>query len=168
MLVRQIATANQDVAYRHRETFSALSVDERDFMRTWPSQLSVSHEHCTLLLVHGSPKNQLGGYVYPNSSLSEFSAVSADVVFMGHTHHPFVRHYNEKLFVNVGSCGLPRGEDLRGSVCIFDLLERSAKIRRFDISDSCSRILSRYSFSPPVTSLLERCSSYKIGKDLEE
>jgi putative phosphoesterase len=168
MLVRQSATADQDIAYRHRETFSTLSVDERDFIMSWPSQLSISHQLCTLLLVHGSPRDQLGGYIYPDSSLSEFSAVRADVVFMGHTHRPFVRQCNGKLFVNVGSCGFPRGEDLRGSVCIFDLPERSAKIIRFDISGSCSRILSRYSLSPPVTSLLERCSSYKMGNDIEE
>jgi putative phosphoesterase len=168
MLVRQSVTMDQDLIYRHRETFAALSTDERDFIMSWPSQMKFSDQCGTILFVHGSPTDPLAGYVYPDSSLSDFSAVSADVVFMGHTHYPFVRRRDGKLFVNVGSCGLPRGDDLRGSACIFDCRERSAKIIRFDISGPCSRILSRYLLSSSVTALLKRCSNYKARNDLEE
>ncbi|WP_076858904.1 metallophosphoesterase family protein [Bradyrhizobium mercantei] len=164
MLVRQAASAERDAIYRHRETFALLSDDERDFVRSWPSQLTVRDERGALLFVHGSPKDPLEGYVYPDSSLSDFAEVDADVVFMGHTHHPFVRRHAEKLFVNVGSCGLPRGSDLRGSVCIFDANERAAKIIRFDISGPCRRILSRYSLAPPVASLLERCANFEVSE----
>lgn len=167
MLLRQSATDAKDLVYRHRETFAALSRDEREFIGGWPTKLSVNGEHGTMLFVHGSPKDPLAGYVYPDSSLVDLSTVSADVVFMGHTHHPFVREHGGKLFVNVGSCGLPRGDDLRGSACIYDLGERSAKIIRFDISGCCRRILSRYSLSSTVTSLLERCSNYKMRNDRE-
>ncbi|WP_094194173.1 metallophosphoesterase family protein [Bradyrhizobium viridifuturi] len=167
MLLRQSANDAKDLVYRHRETFAALSHDEREFISGWPSQLRLNGEHGTMLFVHGSPKDPLAGYVYPDSSLADLSAVSADVVFMGHTHHPFVREHGGKLFVNVGSCGLPRGDDLRGAVCIYDLRERSATIIRFDISGCCRRILSRHSLSPTVTSLLERCSNYEVRNDRE-
>jgi putative phosphoesterase len=167
MMLRQSATAEQDIVYRHRETFAELTKEERVFIGRWPSQLRISNEHGNILFVHGSPKDPLRGYVYPDTHLSDFSTVSADVVFMGHTHHPFVRKHNGKLFVNVGSCGLPRGDDLRGSACIFDPRERSAKIIRFDISGCCRRILSRYSLSSSVTSLLERCAKYNVGNDRE-
>jgi putative phosphoesterase len=167
MLVRQRATAGQDAVYRHRETYAALTDVERDFLTMLPSQLNVREQGVDILFVHGSPTDPLTGYVYPDSSLSDYSAVSADVVFMGHTHHPFVRRHNRKLFVNVGSCGLPRGDDLRGSACIFDVPECDASILRFDVSGSCRRVLSRYSFSSSVESLLRRCAKYGIGDDLE-
>jgi len=165
MLVRESATAEQDLIYRHRETFATFSDDERDFIRSWPSQLSFSNEHESILFVHGSPNDPLGGYVYPDSNLSELASISPNVVFMGHTHFPFVREYGEKLFVNVGSCGLPRGDDLRGSACIFDVRDRSANIIRFDISGPCSRLLSRHLFPSSVAALLERCSNFKVGKE---
>jgi len=167
MLLRQDATAEQELVYRHRETYAALTEDERDFVRSWPSQVSTSEHGATILFVHGSPIDPLRGYVYPDTDLSDLALVSADVIFMGHTHHPFVREHHGKLFVNVGSCGFPRGDDLRGSVCIFDLPKRSASLIRYDISSSCSRILSRYSLAQPVTALLLRCANYAAGNNFE-
>jgi putative phosphoesterase len=167
MLLRQGATAEQELVYRHRETYAALTDDERDFMRSWPSQASVSDQGATILLVHGSPNDPLRGYVYPDTDLSDLAFASADVIFMGHTHYPFVRQHRGKLFVNVGSCGFPRGDDLRGTVCIFDLPTRSANLIRYDISGSCSRILSRHSLAPSVTALLQRCANYTAGNGFE-
>lgn len=163
MLVRRSATADLDAIYRHSETFAMLSDGERDFLMTLPLQLSLSKPGVNILFVHGSPADPLTGYVYPDSNLSSFEDVNADVVFMGHTHRPFVRRHNEKLFVNVGSCGLPRGRDLRGSVCMFDVERREVEIMRYDISACCERLLSRFSLSPSVASLLNRCSRYMIG-----
>jgi putative phosphoesterase len=168
MLIREIATADQDAVYRHRETSAALKPAERRFLETLPMKMEFHCKGIAGLFVHGSPADPLTGYIYPDSDLSEFSEISADVVFMGHTHHPFVREVNRRLFVNVGSCGLPRGQDLRGSACIFDVAERRAQIIRFDISRCCERILSRYSLSPPVTSLLSRCVRYPGSKGLEK
>jgi predicted phosphodiesterase len=168
MLVHQSATAEQDAVYQHRETFAALKSTERQFLRALPLECEFHGNGIIGLFVHGSPTNPLTGYVYPDSDLSGFSKINADVVFMGHTHHPFVRQFDGKLFVNVGSCGLPRGNDLRGSVCIFDVAESLAKIIRFDISKSCERILSRYSLSSSVTSLLSRCVQFAGSSTLEE
>ncbi len=168
MLVHESATAEQDAVYRHRETFATLATAERQFLATLPLKQEFRGAGVTGVFVHGSPANPLTGYVYPDSDLSEFSKIDADVIFMGHTHHPFVRELDRKLFVNVGSCGLPRGQDLRGSVCIFDVADRRAQIIRFDISKCCQRILLRYSLSPPVTSLLSRCAQYTGSSGLEE
>ena len=168
MLIHQVATAEQDAIYRHRETSTALNPAERRFLETLPLKTEFHSDGIATLFVHGSPTDPLTGYIYPDSDLSEFSEINADVVFMGHTHHPFVRRFDRKLFVNVGSCGLPRGQDLRGSVCVFDVAERRAQIIRFDISKCCQRILSQYSLSPPVTSLLSRCAQYTGSSGLEE
>lgn len=163
MLIRRCASAEQDAVYRHAEVFNALTSGQRQFLDGLPSQLEFHDGDFTGLFVHGSPTNPLTGYVYPDSDLAAFSEVNADVIFMGHTHHPFVREHSGKLFINVGSCGLPRGADLRASVCIFDPTDRTAEIVRFDISACCERVLSRYSLAPSVTSLLDRCVRSKGG-----
>ncbi|MCC8945700.1 metallophosphoesterase family protein [Bradyrhizobium brasilense] len=164
MLVRRSATADLDKVYRHSETFAKLSDDERDFLMTLPSQLRLSRPGTDILFVHGSPSDPLAGYVYPDTSLTDFMNVNADVVFMGHTHHPFVRRQDEKLFVNVGSCGLPRGQDLRGTVCIFNVDQRDVEIIRYDISACCERVLSRHLLSSSVAALLDRCSQPMTGE----
>ncbi len=167
MLVHESTSAEQDVVYRHRETFAALTSTERQYLADLPLKQEVCGEGVTALFVHGSPADPLTGYVYPDTDLSDFSKIDADVIFMGHTHHPFIRQIDRKLFVNVGSCGLPRGQDLRATVCIFDVADRRAQMIRFDISKCCERILSRYSLSSPVTSLLNRCVQYVGDSGLE-
>lgn len=158
MLIRKCTPEAQDAIYRHREAFDCLDADDRQFLNVLPLQIEIEGDGLTALFVHGSPANPLTGYVYPDTDLSQFSEIGADVIFMGHTHHPFVRDCGQKLFVNVGSCGLPRGSDLRASICVFDSTERTAELIRFDISKCCENVLSKYSLAPAVTSLLSRCA----------
>lgn len=168
MLIRRNTPAEKDAIYRHGEVFAALDTGEREYLSTLPSHLELRSDGLAALFIHGSPLDPLTGYVYPDSDLSVFNDIEADVVFMGHTHRPFVREYGRKLFVNVGSCGLPRGNDLRGAVCVFDTAERKANIVRFDISGCCKRILLRYTLSPSVASLLDRCAQCRESGRLEE
>lgn len=168
MLIRRSTSSEKDAVYRHGEVFAALNADEREYLNALPLRLELRANDFTTLFVHGSPLNPLMDYVYPDSDLSVFRDIEADVVFMGHTHHPFIREYDGKIFVNVGSCGLPRGNDLRGAVCTFDTKERTANLIRFDISECCERVLSRYSLSPSVTSLLNRCIRCTGSSRLEQ
>jgi putative phosphoesterase len=168
MLIRRSTPVEKDDIYRHGEVFAVLDDEERRYLSALPLRLELGEGGFTTLFVHGSPLNPLMDYVYPDSDLSVFHDIDADVVFMGHTHHPFIREHGGKLFVNVGSCGLPRGNDLRGAVCTFDTAGRTANLVRFDISGCCERVLSRYSLSPSVTSLLNRCVQRTGSSRLEE
>lgn len=59
-----------------------------------------------LLLVHSTPWEPRGSYVYPHSrTLSRFADADADVVLYGHTHVQMVRHVGGVLVVNPGSAG---------------------------------------------------------------
>jgi putative phosphoesterase len=91
-------------------------------------------DSCKILFVHGSPKDPLSEYVYPNSSLEPFSNLPFDVVFMGHTHHPFIRTYKNILFVNVGSCGLPRDQGNLMSCVTFDTNSRNCIVYRIQLN----------------------------------
>lgn len=97
----------------------------------WPKRRELEIDGCRLLLVHGSPRDELSEYVYPDSDLDCLSSADADAVFMGHTHIPFIRRTNSTLAVNVGSCGLPRDIGNMASCSIFDTQSGNAEILRF-------------------------------------
>ena len=62
-----------------------------------------------LLLVHSTPWEPRGAYVYPHSeALNRFAEAPADIVLYGHTHHQLVRRVGRVLVVNPGSAGEAR------------------------------------------------------------
>jgi putative phosphoesterase len=62
-----------------------------------------------LLIVHSTPWEPRGAYVYPHSSLlARFGETDADFVLYGHTHHQLVRRIGKVLVINPGSAGEAR------------------------------------------------------------
>ncbi len=62
-----------------------------------------------LLLVHSTPWEPRGAYIFPHSSeLERFAEADADYVCYGHTHHQLVRRVGRVLVINPGSAGDPR------------------------------------------------------------
>lgn len=86
-----------------------------------------------MLFVHGSPWDPLNGYIYPGTDTDGFEALGFDIIFCGHTHRPFINIRNQKLLVNVGSCGLPRDNGGLCSFGVYDTLNRAAQIVRVPI-----------------------------------
>lgn len=111
--------ANDDV-YRIAATRDALTAENLEFLSGLSSSLACMIGTKRVLLVHGSPFNELEGYVYPDSDLEDFGALPYDTIFMGHTHHPFATVVNDRLIVNPGSCGLPRDHGALASFVVFD------------------------------------------------
>lgn len=124
----------------------------------WPRRRNIVIDDCKLLLVHGSPRNELTEYVYPDTDLGWLASTNADAVFMGHTHIPFVRHSGSTLAVNVGSCGLPRDIGNKASCSIFDTQTGSADILRlsFDTAQVVAASHSRGKITSPVLRCLNR------------
>ena len=59
-----------------------------------------------LLLVHSTPWEPRGTYVFPGNGLLErFAEADADFVLYGHTHHQLVRRIGRALVINPGSAG---------------------------------------------------------------
>ncbi len=101
----------------------------------WPTRREVELDGCRMLLVHGRPDDPLEGYLYPDGDLSPCRDLPHDVVFMGHTHRPFVRDAGRVLCVNVGSAGMPRDRGGMAAFALFDTAGRRARIVRvpFDV-----------------------------------
>ena len=103
----------------------------------WPARREVEIDGCRMLLVHGTPDDPQEGYVYPDGDLSLCRDLPWDVVFMGHTHRPFVQDAGPVLCVNVGSIGLPRDRGGAAAFALFDPPTRKARIVRvpFDVEE---------------------------------
>jgi predicted phosphodiesterase len=85
-------------------------------------------------MVHGSPRNQLDEYVYPENPYLEtlFEGVTQNVVVLGHTHVPFVSEVDGRFVLNPGSVGQPRDGNPKASYVIYDTEENKAVIHRVE------------------------------------
>jgi len=86
-------------------------------------------------MVHGSPINHLGDYVYKddidnNFLIKYFKHNSPNIIIMGQTHIPYVKKIHETLIVNPGSVGQPRDGDSRTCFAMLNEKLSSVKIIR--------------------------------------
>jgi putative phosphoesterase len=74
-----------------------------------PKRLELNIGGKKLLVVHSTPWEPSGAYIYPHSSqLARFAETEADFVLYGHTHHQLVRRLGRVLVINPGSAGEAR------------------------------------------------------------
>lgn len=125
---------NHEAVYQLRKTMAEISADELDYVKSWPEIVHETADGKRLTFVHGSPLNHLKGYSYLDSDLALYDSPDEDIVFVGHTHHPWIRQNPHTLMVNVGSVGLPRDEGggSRPAWCLYDSQSGQAEIRRVD------------------------------------
>jgi putative phosphoesterase len=77
---------------------------------TWlaerPHRLELELDGKRVLLVHSTPWEPRGSYIFPHSpQLGRFAEADADFVLYGHTHHQLVRRIGRVLIINPGSAG---------------------------------------------------------------
>jgi putative phosphoesterase len=96
----------------------------RDFLAAQPLDLRVRVNGKRLLVVHGSPFEPRGEYVYPNSpTLRRCAEIDdAEIVILGHTHYQMAERVGRVLVINPGSAGEARDprNDFQLSFAILD------------------------------------------------
>jgi putative phosphoesterase len=102
-----------------------------------------------IALAHGSPRDPLNEYVYPDTaefilrSLVEDSGGS--ILLLGHTHVPFLRKFDSTLVGNPGGVGQPRDGDARASYAILEpFAEPKFQIYRveYDVDSAANKIVA--------------------------
>lgn len=76
-------------------------------------------------LCHAIPSDPLYGYLEIQAPRAQWeqeiqSASRPDFLFLGHTHHAFMRLYGGTMVVNPGSVGQPKGGDPRAAYALLD------------------------------------------------
>ena len=109
-----------------------------DYLASLPHSHRIANSQGNdLLVVHANPLN-LEDAIFPNAPDSTLEhllgGLDGDIgaVAFGHLHIAYTRSWRHLFLVDVGSCGLPRDEDLRASYAILSWQARSwvAEIRR--------------------------------------
>lgn len=87
-----------------------------------------------VFMVHGSPRNPLGEYLYEEKVTQRLLDNSfqerPDLLLTGHTHVSFQKKVGDTLAVNPGSVGQPRDGDPRASYALIDLEALEPEILR--------------------------------------
>ena len=135
-----------------------LNNDTAGFVK-WLSELPKSYllADIGLSCYHGSPWNDMEGYVYPDSRLERFFEYSSSCFFLGHTHYSMVRNIGNKLILNPGSLGQPRNGGLP-TYAILDFSSKKTVIKEvsYDKTELIKRIDSLVDKNPYLKEVLKR------------
>jgi len=130
LLGRQTIDPEKEPIYKLITSQKRLSKNNQIFLNQQLPFYSTIIDNKKFLFVHGSPFDPLNTYIYPDYDLSSFKELPFDVVFMGHTHRPFVKKINHLSIVNVGSCGLPRDQGNLISCVVYDTNTDQIMVKR--------------------------------------
>ena len=118
-------------------TADNLSKKNLEFLSNLPTHLELTFGKQKLYVVHGSPRDPLNEYIFPdtpNRVLAELVRdLDADIIMLGHTHIPMERVIFGKIVTNPGGVGQPRDRDPRASYVVLNLGEEvKASFHRVD------------------------------------
>lgn len=103
-----------------------LSDASLDYLQDLPYTRREQIEERDVYVVHGAPRSPVEEYVYPRQVQDGFLREQGlddppDVLLMGHTHVPFVKHVDGTLVANPGSVGQPRDGNPNAAYTLLDL-----------------------------------------------
>jgi putative phosphoesterase len=131
-------------------TKSHASRNSKDYMKRLPAEITFSAEGKKVLLFHATPKkNNLYWHEdRPEKFFREISGkTDADILIYGHTHKPYRKDLDGKVFINAGSVGKPKDGDSRACVALVEITpqEVNTKFIRvpYDIEKVASAIIKR-------------------------
>ncbi len=83
---------------------------DRRYLGSLPICKRVTLDNTRFLLVHATPRDPLDEFAIADVDFwsRRLHDVDAQVICVGHTHHPYVLEVGDKLIVNPGSVGQPR------------------------------------------------------------
>lgn len=134
--------AFDDGVFRFSETRRALGRPGMERIAKWPDRRTIGTPSGPVLVVHDGPGGG-GDHLRTDADLVALGPLPWSIVCMGHTHRPFIRMVGSTLFVNVGSCGLPRDDGRFGAVAVLDTETGDVRIIRFDLRDATRRAMAR-------------------------
>lgn len=131
------------------------------FLRRLPFSIEKEIDGLKLYFTHGSPRSNFE-YIKPETAEAELeemtAGIDADVLFIGHSHVPFVRPYKNMLIINPGSAGQPRNGNWHASCAVFDTILRETELicLEYDMETTCRKIEANMPHADELTAILKR------------
>jgi putative phosphoesterase len=136
-------------------TQERLSPEERRFLGTLPVTRMVTLDNTRFLLAHATPRDPLDEYALNDVEFWQrrLQGVEANVICVGHTHHPYVLEVGDKLVINPGSVGQPRDGDPRASYAVIE--DNRVELKRVEYPvEETVRVVQESSLPETAKSLL--------------
>ena len=142
---------NEWKKYKKPATFDAfewnnqhLNPRSQRYLRSLPQNLRRKIGPFNILLTHGSPQC-IDEPIFPETPqerLAELGKTAqADIIVMGHTHRFMNRKVGHQWFINPGSVGLPKQNDLRASYALLDISQDTINVIERKIEFDISKVI---------------------------
>lgn len=114
----------------HRIALEEFSISDINYLRSLPDFFIENLNDLSIGCFHGSPFNP-DFYIYPDASFDILQKcdVGLDLVFVGHSHYPFVIEMDYGKLINVGSVGQSRTNGGVASWCFFDSVLQTVELK---------------------------------------
>ncbi|WP_048161907.1 metallophosphoesterase family protein [Thermoplasma acidophilum] len=125
---------------RENITLKKLGKNDISFLRSLPNRMDMEIDGMKFQVMHGSPRDELYGYMYPWSVQDHLRSMLGSPLdpanyVVGHTHYQFLIRYAGNLVINPGSIGQPRDNPMP-SYAVYDSSRNSVEFPRFDYDRS--------------------------------
>jgi putative phosphoesterase len=125
------------------------SLKTKDYLRRLPISIEFISGCYRVMLFHATPsKNNLYWYEdRPEKFFRQMAEkVDAGVMVYGHTHKPFRKDLEDKIFINAGSVGKPKDGDPRSCVALIDVTADKVTVEflrvPYDVEKAAAAIVS--------------------------
>jgi putative phosphoesterase len=130
-------------------TKSHVSPKSKDYMKNLPTEIKFDAGGKKVWLFHATPKkNNLYWFEdRPEKFFHEMAEkTDADVMVYGHTHKPYRKDFDGKVFINAGSVGKPKDGDTRACVTLVDITVEHVNVEflrvSYDVQKAAAAIIA--------------------------
>jgi putative phosphoesterase len=125
--------ANQSFAWTKQHA----SAKTKKFLGQLPVEITFAVQGRKVALFHATPrKNNLYWFEdRPEKFFQEMAGkIDADVLIYGHTHKPYRKGFENKIFINAGSVGKPKDGDPRACVTLIEVTAETVTVEFLRVS----------------------------------
>jgi putative phosphoesterase len=150
VLTGDVSWFNQAAAEAIEWTRSVIKPENLSFLAKLADRARLNIAGLKTLLVHGSPDDPIGEYVYPETHSGFFDIYltreGVDLIGMGHTHIPYTWRSSNGMIFNPGSIGQPRSGRPEACYAVLKSGDSGYEIEHtyvpYDIETAASKILA--------------------------
>lgn len=103
---------------------SRMDDESLEYLRNLPTDINFANQGVRIHAFHASP-NSLFEVIQPMESdehiIEKMMTNDADIYIYAHIHKPFIRYFNGKCLINIGSVGLPFDGMAKSSYCLVEI-----------------------------------------------